>query len=74
MMHLDDVKATGLIQFGARIRYHLLLAGGERELRPTGNGWNARLTRVSGWKMPAMPAEIRSVLDRAERFLGLAPC
>lgn len=27
MMHLDDVKATGLIQFGARIRYHLLLAG-----------------------------------------------
>jgi putative ABC transport system permease protein len=32
MMHLDDVKATGLIQFGARIRYHLLLAGSEREV------------------------------------------
>ena len=73
MMHLDDVKATGLIQFGARIRYHLLLAGSEREIAAYRKWLEKQLTRGERLEDAgnARP-EIRSVLDRAERFLGLA--
>ncbi len=73
MMHLDDVPATGLIQFGARIRYHLLLAGDTRDVVDYRKWLEPRLAH--GEKLEdasnARP-EIRSVLDRAERFLGLA--
>ena len=73
MMHLDDVKATGLLQFGARIRYHLLLAGSEREIAAYRKWLEKELTRGERLEDAgnARP-EIRSVLDRAERFLGLA--
>ena len=62
MMHLDDVEgATASSSSVPASRYHLLLpAGASGRLRPTGNGWKGSWTRVSGWKMPAMPAEIRS--------------
>lgn len=73
LMHLDDLPATGLIQFGSRIRYRLLLAG---EAAPVAayRAWLApRLS--SGQKLEegsnARP-EIRSALDRADRFLGLS--
>lgn len=73
MMHLDDVGATGLVQFGARIRYTLLLAGEERDIaayRKWLDGQLAHGERVEG-AGNARP-EIRSMLDRSERFLGLA--
>ncbi|MFN4325927.1 MAG: ABC transporter permease [Azonexus sp.] len=73
MMHLDDVSATGLIQFGARIRYQLMLAGAERDLAAYRTWLEKRLAR--GEKLEDISSgrpEIRSVLDRAERFLGLA--
>lgn len=73
MMHLDDIGTTGLIQFGARIRYTLMLAGDERDVaayRKWLDGQLARGERVedAGNARP----EIRSILDRSERFLGLA--
>lgn len=73
MMHLDDVAATGLVQFGARIRYHLLLAGSERDVAAYRKWLEKQLARGERLEDAgnARP-EIRSVLDRAERFLGLA--
>lgn len=73
MMHLEDIGTTGLIQFGARIRYTLMLAGDERDVaayRKWLDGQLARGERVedAGNARP----EIRSILDRSERFLGLA--
>jgi len=73
MMHIDDIPATGLVQFGARVRYNLLVAGEERAIKA-----------YQGWLMPQLSRgerledarnsrpEIRNALDRAERFLGLA--
>lgn len=73
MMHLDDVAATGLIQFGARIRYTLMLAGDERDVAAYRKWLETQL--VHGERVEdagnARP-EIRSILDRSERFLGLA--
>ena len=68
-----DLPATGLIQFGSRIRYRLVIAGKagaverfvERARPALGRG--QRLETVQD----ARP-EIRSALDRAGRFLGLA--
>lgn len=73
MMHLDDIAATGLVQFGARIRYTLMLAGDERDVaayRKWLDGQLAHGERVedAGNARP----EIRNILDRSERFLGLA--
>ncbi len=73
LMNLDDVPATGLVQTGSRIRYRLLVAGEaekvrqfhaavENSLQP-----GERLETVED----ARP-EVRSALERAERFLGLA--
>lgn len=73
MMHVDDIPATGLVQFGARVRYNLLAAGEEKTI-----------ASYQGWLLPRLShgerledarnsrPEIRNALDRAERFLGLA--
>jgi len=73
LMNLDDVPDTQLIGSGSRVTYRLLIAGApealvmfrrwvETRLRP-----GERLQDVRD----ARP-ELRAVLDRAERFLGLA--
>jgi putative ABC transport system permease protein len=72
-LHLDDLPATGLVQEGSRIRYRLVVAGGagavERFVAAAkpALGRGQRLETVAD----ARP-EIRSALDRAGRFLGLA--
>lgn len=73
LMHIDDVDASGLIQFGARVRYRLLLAGSD----PAVAGWRewaaSRLQR--GQRLEGIAdarPEVRNALDRAQRFLGLA--
>jgi putative ABC transport system permease protein len=38
MMHIDDVPASGLIQFGARVRYRLLIAGPEQAVAEGATG------------------------------------
>ncbi|NUO75200.1 MAG: FtsX-like permease family protein [Lysobacter sp.] len=72
-LNLGDVRATGLIQEGSRIRYRLVIAGDAAAVerfvaaaRPA-LGRGQRLETISD----ARP-EIRSALDRAGRFLGLA--
>ncbi len=73
MMHLDDIAASGLVQVGSRVRYRLLLAGEEKALAGFRNWAEKQLSR--GQRLEdaknARP-EIRSALDRAQRFLGLA--
>ncbi|RPE75859.1 ABC transporter permease [Vulcaniibacterium tengchongense] len=72
-LNLADLPGTGLVQEGSRIRYRLIVAGEaaavERFIaaaRPA-LGRGQRLETVAD----ARP-EIRSALDRAGRFLGLA--
>jgi putative ABC transport system permease protein len=73
MLNAADVPATGLIQPGSRVRYSLLIAG-EAAAVDAYRAWVAgRLSpgqRMEGVR-DARP-EIRSALDRAERFLNLA--
>lgn len=72
-LNLSDLPATGLIQPGSRIRYRMVVAGPanavERfvaEAKPA-LGRGQRLETIAD----ARP-EVRSALDRAGRFLGLA--
>ena len=73
LMHLDDIPGSGLVQFGSRLRYRLLLAGDERNVAGYRRWLESRL--VHGERLEdaqnARP-EIRNALDRAQRFLGLA--
>lgn len=73
LMNAQDLAATGLLQEGSRITYRLMVAGEAQqvaalrdELKPKLSG-NERLEDVRD----ARP-EIRSALERAEHFLGLA--
>lgn len=73
MMNESDVAGTGLIQFGSRVFYRLLLAGEDTQLAAF-KTWAAtqlqrgeRLEDVSD----ARP-EIRNVLAKARQFLGLS--
>ncbi|RDZ26291.1 ABC transporter permease [Lysobacter silvisoli] len=72
-LNLSDLPGTGLVQEGSRIRYRLVVAGEaaavERfaaAVKPT-LGRGQRLETIQD----ARP-EVRSALDRAGRFLGLA--
>jgi len=73
LMHLDDIPATGLVQFGSRLRYRLLFAGDEKAISRFKSWLKGQL--VLGERLEdaenARP-EIRNALDRAQRFLGLA--
>ncbi len=72
-LNLADLPATGLVQEGSRVRYRLVVAGDaaavERFVATArdGLGRGQRL-ETAGDARP----EIRSALDRAGRFLGLA--
>jgi len=72
-LHLDDLPATGLVQEGSRIGYRLIVAGDvaavarfNAAIKPT-LGRGQRLETIDD----ARP-EIRSALERADRFLGLS--
>ena len=73
LMNDGDLEATGLLQEGSRISYRLMFAGAavqvaalRKELQHNLTG-NERLEDVTD----ARP-EIRTALERAEHFLGLA--
>jgi putative ABC transport system permease protein len=73
MMRRDEVAGTGLIQFGSRVSYRLLLAGEPGAVAAFRNWATSRLQR--GEKLEdvsdARP-EIRSALTKARQFLGLS--
>src|SRR5690606_3079534 len=72
-LNLDDLDATGLVQEGSRLRYRLIVAGEANAVEGfvavawSELGRGQRLETVRD----ARP-ELRSALDRAGRFLGLA--
>ncbi|MGV3627805.1 MAG: ABC transporter permease [Betaproteobacteria bacterium] len=73
MMNQADVAATGLVQVGSRIRYRVQVAGSPNAVDAYRAWVDARLQpgqRVESIQ-DARP-EIRSALDRAEKFLNLA--
>ncbi len=73
MLHADDIAATLLIQTGSRVGYRLLIAGEDKALaayRAWAEPRLARGERLEGISN-ARP-EIRSALERAGRYLGLA--
>jgi putative ABC transport system permease protein len=72
LMHLEDVPATGLVQEGSRIRYHLLAAG-EREAVKRFETWvKGRLGRGESLQtLEEGRPGLRNALDRAQQFTGL---
>jgi len=73
LMNEADLAATGLLQEGSRIAYRLMVAGEAEQVAALRAQWlprlsgNERLENVTD----ARP-EIRTALERAEHFLGLA--
>ncbi|MGO3128239.1 MAG: ABC transporter permease [Luteimonas sp.] len=72
-LHLSDLEATGLIQPGSRIRYRLVIAGDANAVDGFATAARANIGRGQRVETigDARP-EVRSSLDRAGRFLGLA--
>ncbi|MBZ0093260.1 MAG: FtsX-like permease family protein [Sulfuricellaceae bacterium] len=73
LMNLADLPRTGLVQPGSRIAYRLLVAGREGSVESFRAWAEPRLQpgeRLEGLR-DARP-EIRSALQRAQQFLGLA--
>jgi putative ABC transport system permease protein len=73
LMRVDDLPATGLVQPQSRINYQLLAAGQRdavQRLEQWAKGRLGRGERVDSLEN-ARP-EVRSGLDRAQSFLGLA--
>ena len=73
MMNLVDLPATGLLQEGSRVSYRLSLAGDEGAVADYRAWAISRLKRGERLESVAdARPEIRTALDRAGRFLGLA--
>jgi putative ABC transport system permease protein len=73
LMNADDLPATGLIQTGSLVNYRLLVAGDSGSVQDLDDeleqslGPGARVLHARDGR-----AELRTALDRAGRFLGLA--
>ena len=73
MLNDADIAATGLIQVGSRVRYRVLVAGAPAAIADYRNALTSKLApgqRVESIE-DARP-EIRSALERSEKFLSLA--
>ena len=73
LMRIDDVAATGLVQTGSRVWYHLLAAGERADVQAFERWMTPRLGRGESLQSLAHARpEIRGTLDRASQFVGLA--
>ncbi len=73
VLNADDLPATRLVQPGSRVRHRLLLAGDSAAVDAYRAWAQSRLqpgVRIEGVR-DARP-EVRSALERAEKYLGLA--
>ncbi|HEY8888223.1 MAG TPA: FtsX-like permease family protein [Gallionella sp.] len=73
ILNAEDLPGSGLVQEGSRIGYRLMVAGDAKQVANLRTWLQSRLTvgqRLEDVR-DARP-EIRSALDRAEHFLGLA--
>jgi len=73
MMNLADLEATGLVQVGSRVAYRLLVAGEPPAVQGFQRAVEPRMERGERIEdtQNARP-EIRSALERAQKFLGLS--
>ena len=73
LMNLADLEGTGLIQLGSRVGYRLLLAGEPHLVKSFRERASEILERGERLEDAdnARP-EIRTALDRAQKFLGIA--
>src|SRR5688500_16985546 len=72
-MHGSDVAATGLIQVGSRVTHRLLVSGERADVDKFRAAATPRLVR--GQRIEGVRdarSEVRTALERAQRFLGLA--
>ncbi len=72
-LNLADLESTGLVQEGSRLRYRLVVAGDAAAVERFASTAKANLAR--GQRIETITdarPEVRSALDRAGRFLGLA--
>lgn len=73
LLNVADLPSTGLVQPGSRVEYRLLLAGEPSPLAAFRAWAKPRLTDGETLQgVREARAELRSALDRAERFLHLA--
>lgn len=73
MMHMQDVPATKLVQFGSRVKYQLVLAGRADKLEQFSTTITPNLQRGERVEdVKTARPELRSALDKAEVFLGLS--
>jgi len=73
LMNEQDVASTKLIQFGSHVNYHLLLAGNVSAVNALHDWLQPRLK--TGQRLESVRdarPEIRNVLEKSRRFLGLA--
>ncbi|MCC8994995.1 MAG: FtsX-like permease family protein [Candidatus Contendobacter sp.] len=73
LLNLADIPATGLVQRGSRVDHRLLLAGQPATLAAF-KAWATPRLKI-GEKLQGVRdarAELRSALERAQRFLNLA--
>ncbi len=73
LMRIDDVAATGLVQTGSRVWYHLLVAGERADAAAFEQWVTSRLGRGETLQsLTHARPEIRGTLDRASQFVSLA--
>jgi putative ABC transport system permease protein len=73
LIHDADVAATGLIQVGSRVTHRLLVGGEKAQVESFRADMTPKLGR--GQRLEGVRdarGEVRSALERAQRFLGLA--
>jgi putative ABC transport system permease protein len=73
LIHDSDVDATGLVQVGSRIGYRLLVSGELKAVQRFRDEMTPAIGR--GQRMEGVRdarSEVRTALERAQRFLGLA--
>ncbi|MCB5187721.1 FtsX-like permease family protein [Methylobacillus caricis] len=73
LMNIADIQSTGLVQFGSRVKYQLLLAA-ESDVMEDYAAWIKPLLGRGEQVQTVADArpEMRSALEKAQQFLGLA--
>lgn len=73
LMHLTDIRATGVVQPGSRVEYRYLFAGEDLALADYGQWLKEQLEPSHQWLgLKDTQPRIAQALDRAEGFLLLA--
>jgi len=73
LIHLSDLPATQLIQVGSRVTYRLLLGGEEKAIERYRVAMKPNVVR--GQRLEGVRdsrSEVKTALERAQKFLGLA--